>query len=945
MLRRCFLLLGFHGVQEMLKLVGRVVRDQAVRRGSVGTRAVSGAASIALATALAAPAGAVSWVINADGNWNVPANWSTGRLPGIVDYVLIDVGGPTVRRITHNSGTTEIRSLTSAEDLWVTGGTLRVTDTFANTANTRVQFGTLRLDGNATLATLVLQPLGTLDGAGTVTVLGTANNVGPSLHRGGGKTLHLGMVTTVGGRSTVRLDGGRTVEYRGGYNTGIGNVEWDLDFSDAEGGGLLRNAAGSTMLDQAFRGSIWARFGGAAKFENAGTFRKDSIATGITTIETSFANLGTVEAVRGRIEVIGPLGGPDATTLAGGKWVVKSRSASDFGQLWFHSSSLESLVTNAADITLIGAGARLGLRFGGTSLESAQLFDVTLRRNAANGAIRLFDGASMGFGTADFTNDGIIELSSGPGGGEVNPSIISLGPGLTLVNNGTIFGNGVLSFQGDMQNNGTIRAEQGVLRINSSSTLAGGTLATGEGARLQLSTLLPLTVDRIDHRGTQFTVSPRVITVTSDYFNAGFGEGNSFNANANNVQAVIHATGAGQFLSAAGLSGGDTATPVLALGNRRVGDATPVVVTITNSGTETTLRGAVRTAGAPLLDVTGGNSFMITPGGTAEFSISTAGLGPGAFSGQSVVVANNFANVADQTVSISGRIFRLAQAEVSGPTLPRVVRLGDRVSAGIMLANVAAADGFSEGLVVNAVTTGNLGLPDPTGFIVLAGQSRMTTVAFDTSVAGLRQGRLDLAFGSGGARSSGLDPIAIGDAGFDLSVMVNNRAAPVFTRFGTALAFDAGLGGYVLDLGMLQAGGLFHIAGLGLGNLVLGPADDLSGLVTLVSGGPWAMGSAFDIGLLGAGDVSGLFGLMLDTGQRGRFLGELAFSGKGTNLSDPVGEDRFARLFLLAAVANAQGVVPEPATWAMMIIGFGAVGIAARRRAGPVKGRMPASGH
>ena len=29
---------------------------------------------------------------------------------------------------------------------------------------------------------------------------------------------------------------------------------------------------------------------------------------------------------------------------------------------------------------------------------------------------------------------------------------------------------------------------------------------------------------------------------------------------------------------------------------------------------------------------------------------------------------------------------------------------------------------------------------------------------------------------------------------------------------------------------------------------------------------------------------------------------------------------------------TAQGGVPEPATWAMMVIGFGAVGLAARRR-------------
>jgi hypothetical protein len=38
-------------------------------------------------------------------------------------------------------------------------------------------------------------------------------------------------------------------------------------------------------------------------------------------------------------------------------------------------------------------------------------------------------------------------------------------------------------------------------------------------------------------------------------------------------------------------------------------------------------------------------------------------------------------------------------------------------------------------------------------------------------------------------------------------------------------------------------------------------------------------------------------------------------------------------------ITNIQGVVPEPATWAMMLVGFFGLGTALRRRAGPGAGK------
>lgn len=895
------------------------------------------------AAMLATPAAAATWISDADGNWADAVNWSGGLLPGLLDDVLIDVGGPAVRTITHSAGTSEVGSIASNENLTVTGSTLAVSGGYSNTARTSIGAGTLRLNGLSTLAELTMGTGSILAGSGQVTVQGPSFNLGTNRHSGTGTTLYLGPVSVAGATNTVRLDGGRRVEYRGGFTTSTGFATWDLGFTGG-GGGTLRNGAGSLLLDQAGTGRIHASFTGPVQFENAGVYRKAGGPGGVTTIEVPFTNGGTVEVTSGRVEIIGMLSNASSIdTLTGGRWIVDRPLGSD-NVLWFDpSSGLGSIVNLAADITLSGGGSAAGIRTGasftGPGTGSKTLVE-TLARIETDGVLRLLNGALVEIGNRPeaLTNNGLIVL----GGSDPNTqarSELRFGFGSALTNNGEVRGNGLLALLSNddgAQNNGVIRASGGLLTVEARN-LFGGTLATDPGASFALRGLLvgavPI-VDIIDHQGIGWSQTSNGtdfrILVTTDYRNAGFGTGDAFDRLGGEIGNFINAeaTGAGQVLSALGLTGGDTAAPVLALGNRRVGDAVPVLVTISNSGAETILRGAVRTAGAPSLEVTGGESFMAAPGGSAQFSISTFGAAAGTLVGQSVVVANNFGNVQDQTLSVTGSLFRLAVADIEASTLPLVVRVGDSVSGLVTLRNIAAADGFSEGLVVAASASGDIGPPDAAGFTVLAGDSLTVSAAFDTASAGTRQGVLAFGFGSGGAGSSGLDPIAIGDAAVTLSVLVNNHAAPAFARFGTALGYDAGLGGYLLDLGTVRRGGLLDIGGLALGNFAVGPADDLSGAITLLSGGPWSVGGAFDIGVLAAGDLSGVFGVTLDRSAIGSYVGAFDFAGKGTNASDLIGEDRFARLFVRVDVQ----AVPEPQSWAMMILGFGAVGMAARRR-------------
>src|SRR5687768_15110817 len=78
-------------------------------------------------------AAAVSW-IDATGFWDVAANWgSNPALPGPADDVTISVAG--LQTITHRNGTNTIQSLSSAENLAITGGLLTVSGVFSNTAD------------------------------------------------------------------------------------------------------------------------------------------------------------------------------------------------------------------------------------------------------------------------------------------------------------------------------------------------------------------------------------------------------------------------------------------------------------------------------------------------------------------------------------------------------------------------------------------------------------------------------------------------------------------------------------------------------------------------------------------------------------------------------------------------------------------------------------------
>src|SRR5262249_26729699 len=108
----------------------------------------------------------VTWINPAGGNWSTPANWSTGKLPGLFDDVINVPGNVT---ITHSAGQDMVHSLTCEDNLVLSGGTLGLA-----TAST--------IDGAFTMSNA------TLKGPGDLTLNGLFTWTGFGSMTGGGHT-------------------------------------------------------------------------------------------------------------------------------------------------------------------------------------------------------------------------------------------------------------------------------------------------------------------------------------------------------------------------------------------------------------------------------------------------------------------------------------------------------------------------------------------------------------------------------------------------------------------------------------------------------------------------------------------------------------------------------------------------------------------------------------
>ncbi|WP_199555423.1 choice-of-anchor D domain-containing protein [Sandaracinobacteroides hominis] len=657
-----------------------------------------------------------------------------------------------------SSGTITVTGAVNLPTVQVQSGTLNATDAGAKLEALILNGGTFNFGGTDSILGFT-QTGGTLSGAGVLTVTGAASygGGGSKSQTGTGSTIHNGAVTL--GSGSINLDGGRLLEFKGGVTTDSSNFTIYLNSGALAGTDTLRNAAGSTFLDQTSSyGQIIAN-SNTGLFENLGTYRKTG--AGTTYVQTSFTNAGIVSVESGTLQINGALSGASGTMLSGGTWVVKSPGSGTALLDFETASGMTSLATSAADISLSGANSEIRSGSGN------QLLEVTLATNASGGALRILNGRSytVSANAGAFTNAGLLEV----GGGSFNAA--------SIANSGAIQGFGTVNAA--ITGAGGIRASGGTL--STGRFTGAGAVIVDAGATLDASAATGnLSAATLAHNGAGLALGTRNITITTDYSNAAFGAGNAFDARANvSGTGLILASSAGQSLSGEGLTSGQTANPFLDFGGLRAGESKTVTITITNTGTQTMLRGAVQGLNAPGVAVDGGQSFAILAGGTSTFNVTYVGSA-GSLSGQSILVANNFANVANQTISLSGAVFRAAEASLSPTTINfGNVRMGSTPTSTVSIGNIALNDGFSEGLrVMGATASGAATAGSHSVGVIAAGAAGNATVGLSTTQAGAKSGSVSFALATDGEGTSGLGQQALSSQSVTIQGSVFAAANP-----------------------------------------------------------------------------------------------------------------------------------------------------------------------
>jgi hypothetical protein len=316
----------------------------------------------------------IEWVGTIDGNWNNPANWDLGRLPGPSDDVLIDVA--TAITVTHNSGDTHVHSLTVAENFVLSGGTLTVDEFLTAEKSFALNGGTLK---HATLNLAPASAMSVTNNAAnrleSVTVNGDLN-LGTSAVMVV-KDLVLNGTATLADFASIGFDGTQRLE-------GQATIVFDTTRNDRYAHLEMSNAGTLTLGAQAqLRGGAGAlgytgRFNQAMELVNEGTISADvtgrTILFGGSGRLTSFTNKGTLNALNGgSLSVQAPSFTNRGTleSLTGGSFSLVgsqvansgliSVSAGTSGFLSFGAWSNTGTLRNAGDLELSGTIQTAGL--------------------------------------------------------------------------------------------------------------------------------------------------------------------------------------------------------------------------------------------------------------------------------------------------------------------------------------------------------------------------------------------------------------------------------------------------------------------------------------------------------------------------------------------------------------------------------------------------------
>ena len=426
------------------------------------------------------------------------------------------------------------------------------------------------------------------------------------------------------------------------------------------------------------------------------------------------------------------------------------------------------------------------------------------------------------------------------------------------------------------------------------------------------------------------------LTITSDYTNADWGTGNTFDPNKwiSKTLGYINALNAGQQLTGTKVTNGTTANATLALGNIHVGDTATSSYQIYNSGT-TTIRGAIQTNvnGANLTDsrllgtgtnytgVTAGNFGPIAGGASSSaYNVTFTGSSAGALDNQKVYIINNFENVTNQTLNITGAAYDYAAASML-PTTPITLanqRVGGSLTQALSITNTAATVvGYKEKLDASFGTlTGDANNNGGTIGLLAAGSPANTNLAVgvNTGTAGAKSGTAQVNFTSNGTGTSGLANSTLASQ----TVTVNGNVY----RLATASAHTP----EPVTLANVREGGTFGTQALTLQNTAAndGYSEKLNASISPTSGSASASGAFTLLAPQAINNSSLIVGLggSANTATAGAKSGTatitLASDGTGTSgfTASGIGSQTVNIAGSVFRLASASGHTPEPITLA-----------------------------
>ncbi|WP_174291873.1 beta strand repeat-containing protein [Sphingomonas bacterium] len=645
----------------------------------------------------------------------------------ILGGTISSSGGGTV---VAANGTQYLQDTTlgTGSNLGYSNDTVRIDNTLTNNGTITIGTGGVLVGETAASAT---QPGGsTLAGTGTV-VLNDAGNAylyafnGSQLTVGNGQLIfgsgQIGLNQgVIDNRGNILSNGAITIDAQGGSGgigagNGLGSGS-NVAFYNDNGGQVQANNGGTTLTlvsglyEQAAGGSFSAGAGSSFYMDN----------------DSNLANL----------QSDGVLNKGLYFAFANGAMTLRSNQTSAITTIGTNNPGTDTIVT------LSGTGSVIQVTPSGGG--AVTTIDQSLQSIAQSGELVLSNGRSFTAASGGFTNAGTLALDSGA-------TFTATG----LANSGLVTGNGTLA--APITNSGSVVANGGTLN-SLAITGTTGAIQSNTGATLSLADAGASSTAGFLVNNGALALGDNNVTVTSDYQNAGFGSGSAFNVRANVAgSGLILAASATQDLSGPGLSGS-----TLNVGNVRLGNSSSTTLTITNNGTLTTLRGAVESPSSNTVNISSSN-FVVGPnGGKTTVTLSYTGTQAGSLQGQTITVANNFDNVADQRLQITGAAYNPASASLSpNPVQLGATRVGGTLSGNVSITNTAPAGQYSESLAVTGATgSGGATGTTPAGLIG-AGASAVSTVMLDTQTSGTKSGSVTYALVTDGTGTSDLAQAAL----------------------------------------------------------------------------------------------------------------------------------------------------------------------------------------